>query len=73
MEAFKTHTQFNKDIQAWFDKLPLQEGQDIEVIVIPTGNKKKKQSSLKNLEGTVIEYTDPFKPVVSENDWGVIN
>jgi len=73
MEAFKTHTQFNKDIQAWFDKLPLQEGQEIEVIVIPTGNKKKKQSSLKNLEGTVIEYTDPFKPVVSENDWEAIN
>lgn len=73
MEAFKTHTQFNKDVQAWFDNLPLQEGQEIEVIVIPTGNKKKKQSSLNNLAGTVIEYTYPFNPVVSEKDWEVIN
>jgi predicted DNA-binding antitoxin AbrB/MazE fold protein len=73
MEAFKTHTRFNKNIQAWFDKLPLKEGQEIEVIVIPTEIKKQKQSSLKTLEGTVIEYTDPFKPVVSEKDWEVIN
>jgi hypothetical protein len=73
MEAYKTHTQYNKDIQAWFDNLPLQEGQEIEVIVIPTGSKKKKQSSAKNLTGTVIEYIDPFKPAVAEKDWEVIN
>lgn len=73
MEAFKTHTWYNKNIQAWFDKLPLREGQEIEVIVIPTGNKMKKHTSQKNLTGTVIEYTHPFNPVVSEKDWEVIN
>ena len=73
MEAFKTTTQFNKNLQTWFDNLPLQEGQEIEIIIIPTEKKAKSQASMKNLAGTVIEYTDPFKPAVSEKDWEVIN
>jgi len=35
MEAYKTNTQFNNNLQAWFSKLPIEEGEDIEVIIIP--------------------------------------
>ncbi len=73
MEAYKTNTHFNKDLQIWFNNLPLQEGQDIEVIVIPTKITSENNLEVENLSGTVIEYNLPFKSAISEKDWEVMN
>jgi len=73
MEAYKTNTQFNNNLQAWFSKLPIEEGQDIEVIIIPLKKSTKGNSKVKSLTGTVLEYNSPFEPTISENDWEVMN
>ncbi|MCD4695689.1 MAG: hypothetical protein K8S16_05550 [Bacteroidales bacterium] len=64
METYKTRTHFNKDLQTWFNNLPLKEGQDIEVIVIPTENTSGNNLEVENLSGTVIEYNSPFKSAI---------
>ena len=73
MEAYKTNTHFNKDLQIWFSKLPIEEGQNIEVIVIPIKKSTKDYSKAESLTGTVLEYNSPFEPTISENDWEVMN
>lgn len=50
--------------------LPFQEGEDVEIIVIPTKNKKHTIPS-SPIRGKVIEYIDPTEPV-GQNDWEAI-
>ena len=69
MEAYKTNTQFNNNLQAWFSKLPIKEGEDIEVIIIPLKKSTKGSSEIESLAGTVLEYNSPFEPTTSKNDW----
>ena len=67
MQAFKTNTQFNKDLQVWYNNLPIEKGQDIEVTIIPAKRIAKDNSKIESLTGTVLEYNLPFEPAITKN------
>jgi CRISPR/Cas system-associated endonuclease Cas3-HD len=73
MQTFKTNIKSNKDLQIWFSKLPTKAGQSVEVIVTPLRKSGKDDSQANNLSGTVLEYSAPFEPVISEYEWEALN
>ena len=48
------------------ENLPFQDGETVEVIILPAS--KSDVQEWESLEGSVLKYIDPFKPV-AEDDW----
>lgn len=48
------------------ENLPFQDGETVEVIILPAS--KSDVQEWDSMEGTVLKYIDPFKPV-AEDDW----
>lgn len=67
MLAYRVETTVDKDGKLVLDRLPLQAGEIVEVIVlVQSAETKDKRYPLR---GTPYTYVDPFEPAVPPEDW----
>jgi hypothetical protein len=70
MQAIRIETKIQKNGQLTLNNLPVQAGEEVEVIIL-VQPPKSITSDRSSLQGSVIEYIDPFEPV-AEDDWEAI-
>jgi hypothetical protein len=71
MQAIRVETKIQKNGQLNLKNLPVQAGEEVEVIIL-VQPLKSPASDRYSLQGSVIEYIDPFEPV-AEDDWDAIH
>ena len=67
MQAYRTETGVAKNGVIHLAALPFQEGEMVEVIVLPRTEEPRRLVPI-SLKGKVIEYTAPTDPV-AQDDW----
>ena len=70
MQAYKAEKIMLKNGKLNLEALPFQEGEAVEVIVIPL-NDKVRPAKKYFLKGKLIQYENPFEPV-AQDDWNVL-
>ena len=75
MNAHKLTATFTEDGKIVLTGLPFHAGDTVEIIVLERPKEHKLSQDEKSqypLEGTVLQYEDPFEPAVSTEDWEVL-
>lgn len=72
MNAHKQSVTLTEDGKLVLNGLPFQAGETVEVIVLEQSQEEKSSRSSSSdfpLQGSVIQYDDPFEPAVSMEEW----
>lgn len=75
MNAHKLAATFTEDGKLVLTGLPFHAGDKVEIIVLKQPKEQKLSQSEKYeypLQGTVLQYDDPFEPAVPTEDWEVL-
>lgn len=71
MEAYSNILKYNSSFFEWLKSLPIKEGEEMQVIILPV-KKNKKIKKLQSLKGTVKSYSEPFSSAVDNESWDAL-
>lgn len=72
MDTFKTETTVKKNHIIEIENVPFDDGQEVEIVVSKKNGNENYEYLKNSLKGSVLKYDDPFKPVITSEDWDLL-